>query len=297
MNELIINQDAQEIVLYFGTKDKAINAYTLATTLVSLADAIKSANGILNPGYEVEVLVTDLGSGSFKAIIKTIYKGLNNLFSKDNIKAVLLGIVSTFIYEKFLTTTPNVTVNVSKEYVIIEQGENKIIVPQELYEAKELIERTSNFSQKISQAISCIKNDSNIESIGLMENNKEKPEIEVNRESFDNMIIDNKIPEENTRTIVEIADVQITRAILENSKRKWEFVWHGEKIPAPILDDSFYNEFIAHNIRIAPGDTFQVELKLIQEKVPGLDVYINKNYEIQKVLKHTPSEKEKKLFE
>ena len=80
MDEIRIEKELDEIILYFGTKQKAINAYTLASTLVAVADALKEANLQINPGYDVEVLITDLGSGSFKAVIKTIFTSIATLF-------------------------------------------------------------------------------------------------------------------------------------------------------------------------------------------------------------------------
>ena len=55
------------VVLHFETENHRINAYTLASTLVALADAAKSANASVNPGFDIEVVVEALGPGSFRA--------------------------------------------------------------------------------------------------------------------------------------------------------------------------------------------------------------------------------------
>jgi hypothetical protein len=68
------------VVIHFGTEATRINAYTLATTLISVADAAKAANAAINPGYEIEVVVEALGPGSFKATVRTIYHEAGNLF-------------------------------------------------------------------------------------------------------------------------------------------------------------------------------------------------------------------------
>jgi hypothetical protein len=295
MNELKIESFREEIVIYFGTKQKAINAYTLASTLVSLADAIKAANEVINPGYDIEVLITDLGSGSFKAVIKAIYKSAKNLLSAQRLEAIILSILAAFLYDTFFSRKPNVTVNVSNEYVIVEQGDDRVVIPKQVQEAKEKVVKRSEFKLGVSNAIQAIKQDKNIDSFSIVDSIDEIPIIEIDRDNFDTFIIDKAVADtiesiENERPITENTTIQIIKAILENSQRKWEFVWHGRKISAPVLDEIFYMRFYKHEITIAPGDSLNVELRIYQRKADGINVYLNYKYEVVKVLKHIPAE-------
>ncbi len=86
----------------------------------------------------------------------------------------------------------------------------------------------------------------------------------------------------------EITEVQIVRAILERSDRRWQFVWNGVTIAAPVLDRAFYDDFFAHRITIAPGDALEVRLRIRQERRPELGVFVNKTYEVLQVFKHIP---------
>lgn len=97
MQIINIEEYNEEVVLHFGGERKKINAYTLASTLVSIADAVKEANSVINPGYDVEVLVEALGEGSFRAKIKTAFKGAGNIFSQDTLKVIALSVVANFI--------------------------------------------------------------------------------------------------------------------------------------------------------------------------------------------------------
>lgn len=130
-----IKEYQEEVVLHFGGERTKINAYTLASTLVSLADAIKEANAILNPGYEVEVLVEAFAEGSFRAKVKTTYKGLKNLFNANRLEAIAIGILTSFIYQHTLSPDDTVKVFVDETQVVIEQGDKKIIIPKNIYEA------------------------------------------------------------------------------------------------------------------------------------------------------------------
>ena len=90
------------------------------------------------------------------------------------------------------------------------------------------------------------------------------------------------------RQIIEIAQLQILRAILERSTRRWEFVWHGITISAPVLDQSFYNDFFEHKITIAPGDSLEAKVKIYQKRDDDTGIYTNDKYEVIEVLKHLP---------
>jgi hypothetical protein len=298
MNELRIENFREEIVVYFGTKRKAISAYTLASTLVSLADAIKAANEVINPGYDIEVLITDLGSGSFKAVIKAIYKNAKNLFSAQRLEAIILSILAAFLYDTFFSRKPNVTVNVSNEYVIVEQGDDRVVIPKQVQEAKEKVVKRPEFKLGVSNAIQAIKQDENIDSFSIVDSIDEIPIIEIERDNFDVFIIDKAVADsvestENEKFITEDTTIQIIKAILENSQRKWEFVWHGKKISAPVLDENFYMRFYKHEITIAPGDSLNVELKIYQRKADVRNIYLNYKYEVVKVFKHIPAKIER----
>lgn len=90
------------------------------------------------------------------------------------------------------------------------------------------------------------------------------------------------------REIVEITQVEISRAILERGRRRWEFFWRGFKIAAPILDEKFFDQFFAHEIMIAPGDALEVALRVVQERKEDSGIFVNVRYEIVEVLNHVP---------
>ena len=81
MEVIEIPRETDRFVLHFDTEQHEINAYALASSLVGLANAIKEASSIVNPGYSVEVVVERLEDGSFRAIVKTLVKSAKNIFA------------------------------------------------------------------------------------------------------------------------------------------------------------------------------------------------------------------------
>jgi len=288
MQVIDVKEFEEEFVLHFGGKFKRINAYTLASSLVSVADAVKSANSLINPGYSVEVVVESFGEGSFRVKVRTLYEGSKNLFSKENLKTITLSVIAAYVYQNTLAPDAEVNIVVNTNEVIVEQGDNKIVIPREVHDAVKEVEKSDKFKQSIERTFEAIENDRNIETFGITPRMyDEQPLICIRRERF-SLLSDPPENEENYRTIIEVADLSILRAILQRGRRKWEFVWRGVNISAPVLDDKFYDEFFAHKITIAPGDAIEVKLKIYQSRDEDTGIFTNERYEIVEVIKHIP---------
>lgn len=290
-----VHREVDRFVLYFETPRKEISAYALASALVGLADAIREANAAVNPGYQVEVVVETLSDGSFKATVRTVFTKARNLFSHSAVQAVVWGIVATHIYEKAIKTDTPPRIIVTEKLVTIEIGKDKIIVPKDVYEAKKQLEKSERFNNAIGKVFDAAASDPNVKGLALAEDGGNKPPpLIVPREKF--AIFQTEQPlDETTREIVEITQVEISRAILERGKRRWEFFWRGVKIAAPILDERFFDRFFAHEITIAPGDALEVALRIVQERNQDSGIYVNVRYEIVEVYKHVPRLKQSAL--
>jgi hypothetical protein len=288
MINVMISDIKDELVLYFDTKEKSVNAYTLATALVSLADAAKEANKIINPGYEIEVIVTALEEGSFKAVVKTVFKEVKNLFSAESLRNIILSIIATMIYEKYFACQPNIQIINNEDSVVISSNNEKVVIPKNVYEATQLVEKTKNVNAKVDRLAGSSKKDERVMGFGIMKPGIDKPEVILSKNDIEKAFVETVIEESDTRENIEITTVEILRAILEETDRLWEFVWYGNKISAPVIDDQFYRKFREHRITIAPGDKFDVRLKIIQKKDKGSGIFINSKYEVIEVLKHIP---------
>ena len=71
MPTMTVGTFEDSFVIHFGTELPRVNAYTLATTLVNRADA---ANAAIYPGYDIEVVVEALGSGSFRTTVRAVHR-------------------------------------------------------------------------------------------------------------------------------------------------------------------------------------------------------------------------------
>jgi hypothetical protein len=133
---------SDSIVLHFAGEASRINAYTLAAAISGIADAAKATNAIVNPGYEIEIVVEALSPGSFRTLLRAITRERRNLFSADSARTIILSIVATVLYERVLSPKPSVVVNVNPTEVVIVSGNDRIVVPRTVYDASKQAEST-----------------------------------------------------------------------------------------------------------------------------------------------------------
>ena len=283
-----IAQFQNSVVINFDTDDTRINAYTFASTLVALADAAKAANTTLNAGCEIEIVVEALGPGSFRALVRALYSSSKNLFANQIVMGLVLGVLGNYIYERTLSVGDKVTVEVKTDEVVIQKGNDRVVVPRNVYDATRRVEKNPQFVKAITRTFEAVAADDKIKSLGFVEKmDSPPPEIPITRATL--LALASQIPDDpDSRVVTEQAELQIVKAILKKSNRKWEFAWRGITISAPVVHEGFYVEFFAHEITIAPGDTLQVTLAIKQTKDPDTGIYTNVGYEVLEVHAHVP---------
>jgi hypothetical protein len=166
MPTINISELGDAVVIYFDTAGERINAYTLASTLVGIADAAKAANSAINAGYDIEVVVEALGPGSFRAMLRALYTQAGNLFSAESLRSIVLGVIVTFIYERACGVDP-VRVQIQTDEVIIESGSNKVIVPRKVYQGTRSAEQNPQFVRSIVKTFEAIGADDAVNGIGV----------------------------------------------------------------------------------------------------------------------------------
>lgn len=288
MRILDISQFENSFVIHFATEDKQINAYTLASTLVGLADAAKAANASVNPGHNIEIVVEALGEGSFRAKISAVYTAAGNLFSKQALQAVVLSIIASFIYERTLAVHQDVSIEIKTDEVIIARGDERVVIPRNVYDATRSAEANPQFVGAIGRTMESISKDEKVTGVAIVPKvDSPPPEIVISRDMLP-QIAPTIRDDGNQRLVEEDCDLQIVKAILVRSDRRWEFRWRGVRISAPVLDQTFYDEFFAHRITIAPGDEFKARLVIRQTRDQDTGIYANVGYDVVQVYRHIP---------
>lgn len=286
MAELRISNLSNGFALYFETPESRINAYAFASTLVALADAAKAAGRTLNSAIDIEIVVEALGSGSFRARVVAIARESGLFVKQQLLTGIIIGVVSSYVYDHTLSRRDPIEVVVDSGEVIITHGNDRIIVPRDVHDASQLVVKNPIFTRSMDRMLGSIIKDDNVTGFGLSPDvHGPPPNLILPRELL--IIRDEPLDSEaKTRVVEEDCDLYIVKAIMERSKRKWGFRWHGIDISAPIRDPKFYDDFAKHSFTIAPGDEFQAQLAIHQERDDVSGVYTNKSYEVLHVFRH-----------
>ena len=137
-----------------------------------------------------------------------------------------------------------------------------------------------------------LNNDPAITGFEITDKN-EKPFIRVDKSEFVEMAQKSEEIEEGERRIVEAATVNIVRVSFEENL-KWDFYYRGIKISAKIADPNFY-ELIDKGEAFAKGDILEIELQINQRFEEGVNTYVTKSYQVNKIVRHLSRNEQQKL--
>lgn len=270
-------------VLHFGGRFGEADATTFGITIAAVARALQAINNEINPGHELEVLVEEAEAGSYRVRIKTI-KRIARKAVAATVSNVVLGLLVNYIWDVMHPSGPPIIV-VSEEVVVIEYGDDRVIVSRDILEKKDRIARNQTVHRAVEKAIQTLEEDETASSIGISPSFAEDaPLFELPRSSFSTFLdIIRLKPLNKSRYVDQDTALTIVKAVFERSSRKWEFVWRGFDISAPIRDQSFFDRLEARQISISQGDTFRAKLRIHQTFAEEANVWVNEAYEVLSV--------------
>ena len=279
--------DSDGFVIYFGGRPNEVDSYTFANALVAVADAFREINAQVNTGTSLEVRLEALSEGSFKARLKGAPKSIAGLFGSLG-RNVILPILLAFIYDEW-KGEESITVNTDE--VIIQRGNDRIIIPREAYDKAKGLPNKPAIRAHVAKAMTAVSADENVESFGLYRDfDKDTPPlILIPREEFDHVWAIEVADDPTRRFKVEAANIHVIKAVFQASNRKWEFVWNGVKISAPIEDPVFLADLLQRRYLIGNGDALKVDLKIGQRWDSTSSVWLNDSYTVLKVHSHVPA--------
>lgn len=133
--------------------------------------------------------------------------------------------------------------------------------------------------------------DENVESFGIYRDlqSDSQPLILIPRADFDRVreieLADDPLRRHND----ERATINVIKAVFQASNRKWEFVWNGVKISAPIEDAVFLADLLQRRYLMGNGDALDVDLRISQRWDSTSSVWLNDGYAVMKVYSHVPA--------
>jgi len=275
-------------VIHFGGDRHGMDATTFAHALTGFTEALRSINRELEPGYDLDVIIEAVGPGSFRARLRAVRKSAENLFTAKTAGYVAgniaLGVLTTILTDKMFPDEPP-TININVDGVTVVHKGTTVIISKEVFDAKKKVEKSAPVKRHIAETMEAVNRDPHVTSIGITRRLDDPvPEFDIPRVLFPTIIAATRPPEDTKDRTIEVeAQLTVKTAILERSRRKWEFYWNGITIPAPIADPTFFDRLIGLEISLQHGDTFSSILRIRQVRDELTGAWKNKSYEVLKV--------------
>lgn len=281
------------LVLHFGTETTAISASTFSEALRSFERAARALAQSQSPGYDFELIIEATGPGSFRVWLKE--KAKDTLFK--GVVPIALSLAAAIIYDRYIDSEHIV---LTDNLAVIEKGNDRVVMPREIYEKYNESAAQEDVEDSVNEFVTSLNKDERIEYFGLSLDLSKRSPIEIPRDSFSRMMapprrILDGMPSKRTRE-EDNELVIVIKAVFERGKRKWQFLWRGRKISAPIVDNSFFDRLESREIIFGQGDALIVKISITEERVREFNVWRDVDYEISKVYYEVHAQRNGSLF-
>jgi hypothetical protein len=296
--ELVLDTSGEEIVLYFDIESEGLDAQTFGNALLSFDELYRAINEILNPGVEVEIDFIRSDRGSIRAVLRSFKRDTKTLLDHPLLYIIfpfLLAILASAV------TSNDVKIIVNDDSYIVEHGNKQIVLPREAEDKAKRVERDPSVRRSVRNFFSVVESDPNVRGVDFRSPTvPDEPVIPIEREKFASLrdlseVTEPDLPKEKEETYFRQKVVVVT-AVLEKSKRKWQFLWNGQKVWADIHDDNFFEKLTLHEYEFGQGDSLVVDLVAAQVLNEFVKAYETKSYYIEKVHSHSKGPKQPSML-
>ncbi|RPH99066.1 MAG: hypothetical protein EHM72_12190 [Calditrichaeota bacterium] len=275
--------------LKFDGPANEIEAVTFLKSLSGVTSIVEEVNDELQTGSRLRITIKSLEKGSFivNIGIGTFDIGAIQTFlsklSLDTVQKIITCFVSILNLRKLLKgEKPKEIKDSGSEYQLTTNRGTIINVDKITYN---IYLNNDKVNDAVGIAFEALDSDHAVTGFEVLDGQQNKL-FEAVREDFEGMSQTLVSEEVNKKTITAVAVLNIYKVIFDN-KYKWEFYLKGNKISANICDADFFKR-IDSGEHFAKGDSMEVELQIEQIFDSAANTYINKSYQINRVIKHIP---------
>jgi hypothetical protein len=274
--------EQETLTIKFDGQNHQVDVQTFLYSVINFTTVIKEANR-KNGGSPINIDIKAPEKGSL--LVDLIANTVNNptLFNGTSILASTIVIVGgVYQLHKFISgrKTKEVTTEDRSTKITLEDN-STLTIAENIYN---IYMTTPAIPDSISKNFSALSEDPAVTNFEVSRNGSEKI-IEVSKEDYARMSIKQQIDTENSRTIVESANLYIYKVVFEKTDRKWEFYHKGDKISANIFDEDFF-KLIDKGESFSKGDQLKVDLQVTQVFDESIGTYVNQSHAILKVYEH-----------
>lgn len=281
-------QNKYSFRIKFEKSEPSINAETYVQSLISLSTIIREVNYQVGngPGVTINVLAQDVGSFDVLLQIAEAVKE-NQTLIKDSVE-ILGSIVATTVgvvqLKKWMKKADESKTEISGDQVNIKDTHGDVIF-QTNNITYNLFKNNQAVNDAVSDQFQAVNKDGEVDAVTIAAS---EGEVTFAKEDFETLAEKRIIEIEDTEVVTVPAQLTISKLVLDNADRKWEFVYQGSKIGAKVSDEAFWQKILAGDISFANGDVLVADLKIIRELDKNLGAFLNREYCVLNVRQHLP---------
>jgi hypothetical protein len=206
-------------------------------------------------------------------------------------KKIVELLVGLYQLRKFLKNEPPKSTESLDGKVRIENNSGQVTIADRV--VYNIYGNNNVVHQAMSRNFEALESDSAVTGYEITDN-EEKPLVAIEREEFSALTVEPSHPTTNEdpsqREVVDRSTLTVFKVVFDN-KYKWDFIYRGHKISARINDESFWSKVEAGD-PFSKGDSLVVDLSIKQEYDGALNTFVDKSYDVVKVISHIPRERQ-----
>ena len=289
----------EEFVVHFGGRPGQVDAFTFANALLGLSEALREINAAVNPDSSIEIVIDGVGPGSFRTRIRTVTKKLPSLL-KSGFVNVVLPVALWYMTDRVIGED-EIVITTHHDHYVVERGEDRIILSKEAYLARREIKDPARIDSHISNAFEAIEQDRSVTEFEVLgELQDDEPIVRFPRSDFARLSSPPVFQrdDDTVRVEYERADLVIVRAIFRKSRRRWQFVYRGFEISAPVSDSAFHDRVEQRQVSFRKGTMLDAKLRITKVRDPETGVFLNDpdGYEVVEVYEVVDGPRQQPLF-
>lgn len=300
------DETQNEFKLKFAGEPGTIDAATLGYSLVNVTAIVQEINQTLSPTRPIEIKVKAHGEGSFLVHLALMSPDIGQILTIDNLKligaasgaigatagTIVTIVAGVFKIRKLLKGKPPKEIQHGPNGVtVIGDHNTTLVIDEPTYQA---YFGNPRVSEALSKTFKTLDGDPEVNGLEILDDSDQQL-FEATRDDFSGMALKGDLPLPEARSIIQPASVYIVKPSFERNL-KWDVVIYGNRVPVTMKDEAFLSKIDSGISRFGKGDTLDVELQIDQVYDPELMVYLNRLYQINRVVKHHPRPEQENLF-
>ncbi len=286
---------SEQLNLRFDGRLHEVDVTVFSRALLDFAEVVKAANRQAKSNANVDVRIKATGEGSFESIIRLVLSHPQNTLAVVQSADIIVhdigaAVVGVYALRKWLarhdvqSASPN---EETQQVVLTDVHGDSYTVQGNVYN---MYSHDPAVTPALARTFGALDDDPAIAGFEILDDQRAVLFGSDHSDFGPMAAAPLPLADEDGTTRIQLVDASlyIVRVVLEHSRtRRWQFLWGGNRISAPIADERFLEQ-VDSGMPFAQGDVLRVKLERVQVYSPSIGTYETTGYTVREVIEHIP---------